>query len=252
MHISEISMDLFLLENHPERFVSLYESTNLNEGTIGDIRRVISDVIKNIGSSLSMFGIQTKDVIKEINKEISNSKNIILGHLKEGNSFSASEELNALIYKIKSNVQAYYKSRGVLGKVVLTTLFAFIIIMTILLLMFTLMNHAIIFILLIVIIPIIITMAKLTMNFLKFRHKSKTGFPEDELNLTILKATGKIGIDNKIMSNFLSNTTKKITEKMEKDFDRVIESKSSSGSFTSRAIVMIIKTVKDQSKSGYF
>jgi len=69
-----------------------------------------------------------------------------------------------------------------------------------------------------------------------------------------MKATEKLGIDNKIISNFLSNITKKTTDKIGKDFDRAIEMKTNDtrGKFTTRAILMIIKTIKDQANSGIF
>jgi len=251
MYISEISTDLYLLENYPNKFISLYENITLSEGSIGDIRRIISDVLKDIGSNLSSSGIQTKEVIREINKNISISKNIILGYLKDGNTFEASMEFNVLIYKIWTRLKEYYGSRGIIEKSILVILFMFILIMTMLLFMFTLMNYAIIFVLLVVVIPVIVILIKLTLNFIRFRHKSNIGFPEEELNKSIIKVTEKFGVKNNVITSFLSNTTKKLTDKLEKDFESAIE-RSPKGGFTSRAIVMVIKSIKDQKNSGYF
>jgi len=254
MYISENYIDLYLLENYPNKFVSLYENNFLNEGTIGDLKRLLADTTKNIGSNLSKSGIDTKTVIREIRKEISISKTNIIDQLKKGNSFEASNELNNAIDRIWYRIREFYKSKGIIGKSVILLLFLFIVIMTLLLFVWVLMNHAIIFVLLIVFVPVILTLIKLALNIIKFKQKTKIGFPEKELNKPIMKATEKLGIDNKIISNFLSNITKKTTDKIGKDFDRAIEMKTNDtrGKFTTRAILMIIKTIKDQANSGIF
>lgn len=254
MFISEDSIDLYLLENYPQRFVSLYDKNSLNEGTFSDLKGVLANVTKNIGSDLDKSGVDTKQVTKEIRKELETSKNTILEHLKKGDSFEASNELNRTIDKIWFKIREYYKSKGIVGKSILILLFLFIVIMAVLLSVWILMYHAIVFVLLIVIIPVVLSLLKISLGILKFRHKSNIGFPSNELNRTIVKSSEKLGVDNRLVVNFLSSTTKKVTDKVQKDFDRAIEKKTNDpkGKFTTRAILMIVKTIKDQTGSGLF
>lgn len=254
MYISEYSMDLYLLENYPHKFVSLYSQTSLQEGMIGNLKNILANVTKNIGFSLIKSGIDTKSVIKEIRKEISSSQSVIINNLKTGDGELATYELNNMIRKIWFKMREFYKSRGVMGKSILILLFLFIIIMTLTLLMWTLMHYAIIPIVLIVFIPIAVIVMKFALDIIKFKHKSGLGFPEKELDKTIITAFEKIGVKRNIIIEFLSNMTKKTTDKLQKDLDSALEKKTSDpkSGFTTKAILMIIKTIRDQKKSGSF
>lgn len=254
MYVSETSMDLYLLENYPNRFISLYENISLNEGSIGSLKKILADVTKNIGFKLKKSGIDTKIVVGEIRKEISKSKNIIIEFLKNGDLLKASDELSSLIDRTSFKLREFYRSRGIIEKGIIILLYLFILIMTILLIVYSLINHTLIILILIILIPVIITLIKISLSILKFKHKSKVGFPESELDRSIINASEKLGVENRIVVKFLSSTSKKVTDKIQKDFDRALESKISSpkGPFTTKAILMIIKTIKDQIKSGPF
>lgn len=254
MYVSENSIDLYLLENYPHKYISIYENIQLNEGSIGNLKKLLADVTKNIGLRLKQSGIDTKIVIGEIRKEISKSKNIIIDHLKKRDSFEASNELRFLIDRISFKLKNFYSSKGIIEKSIIILLFLFVLIMTLLLIVYSLINYTIIFIILIVFIPIMLTLIKIALSIVKFKHKSIVGFPDSELNKTIIKTSEKIGVDNKLVVKFLSNTSKKATDKIQKDFDAALEMKifGSKGSITTKAILMIIKTIKDQTKSGLF
>lgn len=254
MFISENSIDLYLLENYPHKFSSLYGNTPLNEGAIGNLRRITSDVINNIGTKLKNSGIDIKKVIGDINGEISRSKNRIIDHLKKGDSFEASVEFSSMINIICFRLREFYRSKGIIEKGVILLLFLFVIMMSILLMVYSLMNYTMIFIILIVVVPIMLTLIKIALSIVKFKHKSDKGFIEKELNKSIINSAKKLGVENNLMVNFLANTTKKVTNKIQRDFDKALESKISGpkGSFTTKAILMVIKTVKDQINSGLF
>ena len=116
------------------------------------------------------------------------------------------------------------------------------------------MNYAIIFVLLLLIVPIILTLIKIILKIIKFKYKSETGFPNNELNKSIIRTSEKFGVENKHIVNFLSNTTKKTTDKLQRDFDSALARKTSDpkAAFTTKAILMVVKTIKDQTKSGLF
>jgi len=254
MYISETSMDLYLLENYPHKFVSLYSQVPLQEGMIGDLKNVLVNTTKNIGFSLIKSGIDTRSVIKEIRKEISSSKNLIVNDLKKGNGDLATNELNNMISKIWFKIRGFYKDKGIIGKSILTLLFLFIVIMTLALLMWTLMHYAIIAIVLIVFVPLVYTLIKFALKIIKFKNKSDIGFPEEELNKSFIIASEKLGVKHNIVVNFLSNMTKKTTNKLSKDFDLALAQQESNpkNSFTTKAILMVIKTIKEQKQSGNF
>jgi len=254
MYISENSMDLYLLENYPHKFSSLYGNDSLNEGTIGDLRRITSNVINNIGTKLKNSGIDIKKVIGEINREISISKSRIINHLGKGDSFEASIEFSSMINTVSFRLREFYKSKGIIEKGIILLLFLFIIMMSILLIIYSLINYTMVFIILIVVVPIILALIKIALSILKFKHKSDKGLMEKELNKSIINSANKLGIENNIMVNLLAKTTKELTNKAQRDFSNALENKISGSKtpFTTKAILMIIKTVKDQFGSGLF
>lgn len=249
MYITEEFLDLQLLENNPDLFVSLYKNVNLNEGMLANVKYSIADVTKNIGFALKKEKVDIKFLIKSIKLEIFKAKTSIIEDLKNGDSFGASEKLNNTIDLIVYRNKEFYKSKGIIGKTTLFLLGAFIFLMALLLLFFALIHFPLLVVVPVILIPVVSLIVRKVLQISKLRQELKYGKPSrDELNNVIVRTGEKLGVDNKNILVFLSKQTRKATNKLKMDFEMAMQAKLNNPKtkFSASVIVMIIKTVFSQ------